>query len=173
MLRALAKLLKVLNSETEPGFISLGFCFALIAGLTPLLSLHNFFVLLLIMVLRVNLSAFILGLLVFSGAAYLVDPFSHSIGLAVLSTESLQGLWTTLYNSTFWRIENFNNTIVMGSLLISLTLFFPVFFLLNFLIRKYREHFLRWVLKTKIAQVVRASKLFQTYQKVSGWGDAL
>lgn len=172
MLRTLAKLLKVLNSETEPGFISLGFCFALVAGLTPLLSLHNFFVLLLVMVLRVNLSAFILGLLVFTGAAYLVDPLSHSLGFAVLSAGSLKGIWTTLYNSTFWRIENFNNTIVMGSLLISLTLFFPAFFLFNFLIRKYREHILQWVLKTRMAQAIKASKFFQVYQKVSGWGDA-
>ena len=68
MLRTIAKLLKVLNSETEPGQISLGFCFALVAGLTPIWSLHNVFVLLLVLLLRVNLSAFLLGF-VFSRAS--------------------------------------------------------------------------------------------------------
>ena len=41
MLRLIARFLKVLNSETNPGQISLGFYFAMVAGLTPLLSLHN------------------------------------------------------------------------------------------------------------------------------------
>ena len=66
MLRAIAKLLKALNSESNPVQISLAFCFALIAGFTPLLSLHNLLVLFLVLILRVNLSAFILGLGVFS-----------------------------------------------------------------------------------------------------------
>ncbi|MFM8550831.1 MAG: DUF2062 domain-containing protein [Nitrospiraceae bacterium] len=54
----LARLLAVLNSETHPGQISLGFCFAMLAGFTPFLSLHNLLVLLCVLVLRVNLSPF-------------------------------------------------------------------------------------------------------------------
>ncbi len=79
MIKLLAKLLRVLNSETDPGQISLGLCFAMIAGLTPLLSLHNLVVLLLVCILRVNLSAFLLGLAVFTGIAYLLDPLFHHI----------------------------------------------------------------------------------------------
>ncbi|MCA9481390.1 MAG: DUF2062 domain-containing protein, partial [Nitrospira sp.] len=77
MIKLLAKLLRVLNSETEPGQISLGFGLAMIAGLTPLLSLHNLLVLLLVCVLRVNLSAFLLGLALCTGIAYALDPLFH------------------------------------------------------------------------------------------------
>lgn len=154
MIRAAYKLLQVISSETEPGQISLGFAFALIAGFTPLVSPHNLLVLFLILVLRVNLSAFFLGLAVFSGVAYLLDPVFHRIGLAVLTTGSLEGLWTAFYNSTLWRLERFNNSIVMGSLVVSLVLFVPFYLLSNQLILKYREHFLAWVQKTKLAHVL-------------------
>lgn len=170
MLRTVAKLLRVLNSETEPGQISLGFCFALLAGLTPLWSLHNLLVLLLVLVLRVNLSAFLLGLVFFSGLAYLLDPLFHRIGLALLTAGSLQDLWTSLYNTTVWRLERFNNSIVMGSLIFSMVTFVPFFLLSNMLIRRYRAHVLAWVQKTRLMQVFRASKLYGAYQSVSGLG---
>jgi uncharacterized protein (TIGR03546 family) len=154
MIRAAYKLLQVISSETEPGQISLGFAFALIAGFTPLLSPHNLLVLFLILVLRVNLSAFFLGLAFFSGVAYLLDPVFHRVGLAALTAGPLDGLWTTLYNSTPWRLERFNNSIVMGSLLVSVVLFMPLYLLSNKLILKYREHFMAWVQKTKLMHVL-------------------
>ena len=117
-MRLLLKLLKALNSETDPSQIALGFCFALVAGLTPILSLHNLLVLLFVLVLRVNLSAFIAGTLFFSGFAYIIDPLMSRIGLAVLEADVLNGLWTSLYNSTFFRLLRFNNSIVMGSLVL-------------------------------------------------------
>ncbi len=170
MVRTVAKLLRVLNSETEPGQISLGFCFALVAGLTPLWSLHNLVVLLLVLILRVNLSAFLLGLLFFSGLAYLLDPLFHRLGLALLTAGSLEGLWTSLYNTTLWRLERFNNSIVMGSLVFSLVVFVPFYLLSNMLIRRYRAHVLSWVQKTRLMQMFRASKLYNAYHSISGFG---
>lgn len=170
MVRTVAKLLRVLNSETEPGQISLGFCFALVAGLTPLWSLHNLVVLLLVLILRVNLSAFLLGLLFFSGLAYLLDPLFHRLGLALLTAGSLEGLWTSLYNTTLWRLERFNNSIVMGSLVFSLVVFVPFYLFSNMLIRRYRAHVLSWVQKTRLMQMFRASKLYNAYQTISGFG---
>lgn len=167
MLKAIARLLKVMNSETEPGQISLAFCLAMVAGLTPLMSLHNLLVLLLVTVLRVNVSAFVLGLALFSAAAYLFDPLFHRLGLLVLTAEPLGGLWNTLYSSSLWRIENFNNTVVMGSLLVSLVLFVPLFFSGKLAILRYREHVLQWVRKTRIMKVFKGSRLYRAYRSVS------
>jgi uncharacterized protein (TIGR03546 family) len=173
MLRMLARLLAVLNSETHPGQISLGFCLAMVAGLTPFMSLHNLLVLLLVLLIRVNLSAFLLGLTLFSGLAFGLDPLFHRIGLAVLTQESLVGLWTGLYNSTIWRIEHFNNSIVMGSLLFSLALFVPLYLFSNVAIRRYRAHVLAWVEKTRLMQVLKASRFYSLYQSFSGIGGGL
>lgn len=172
MLKMLAKLLKVLNSDAEPGQISLALCLAMVAGLTPLMSLHNLLVLLLVLVLRANLSAFLLGLVVFTGIAYLLDPLFHQLGLAALTAGPLNGLWTSLYNIPLFRLANFNNSIVMGSLLFSLVLFVPLLLAGNRLIRAYRQHILRWVEKSRIMQFFMASKFYNIYKSLSGGGAA-
>ena len=172
MIKMIAKFLKVLNSETEPGQISLAFCLAMILGLTPLMSLHNLVVILLMLLVRVNLSACILGWVFFSGIAYILDPLFNLIGLAILTSQGLEGLWTSLYNITLFRLAKFNNSIVMGSLLFSLICFIPLYFLFNQIIRKYRVHVLEWVKKTRLMKAFKANKLFKAYQAVSGWGGA-
>lgn len=170
MLRAAAKLLTVLNSEAEPGQISLAVAFSLIVGLTPFWSPHNLLVLFIVLLLRVNLSAFLLGTAFFSGVAYLLDPLFHRLGLAVLLAPSLETLWTSLYNSTIWRIERFNNSIVMGSLLVSLVLFVPAVLACNWAIRKYRERVLAKMKQWRVVQALTATRFFQMYRSYSNWG---
>lgn len=171
MLRTVAKFLKILNSDDDPGQITLGFAFALVAGFTPLLSLHNLAVLFLVLMLRVHLASFLLGLALFSGLAFALDPLFHRIGLAVLTSPALEGLWTALYASTLWRLERFNNSIVMGSLVVSLALFTPMVLIGNVLVRTYRERVLRWVMQTRLMQALQAGKLFGMYHSASGWGE--
>jgi uncharacterized protein (TIGR03546 family) len=167
MIKILAKLLKVLNSETDPSQISLAFAFSIIAGLTPILSLHNLLVIFLVLFIRVNLSSFLLGLMFFSGLAYILDPIFHWIGITMLTAANLERLWTTLYNSSLWRLEKFNNSIMMGSLLFSLLVFIPFHFIVRRAIINYREHILEWVQKTKVMQLFKASKFFSIYQSLS------
>lgn len=168
MLRQLAKLLKVLNSDSEPGQIGLAFSLAMVAGFTPLMSLHNLLVLLLVLVLRTNLAAFMLGLVFFTSFAYLLDPLFHILGVQALTAEALNPMWTSLYNNSLARLANFNNTVVMGSLIISLLLFAPLLLTANLLIRKYRQHVLNWVNKSRIMHFFKASKFYGIYQSVLG-----
>lgn len=169
MINMLAKLLKVLNSETDPAQIGLAFSFAMLSGFLPFFSPLNVIVLLLVLLIRMNLSAYLLGMGFFAGIAYLLDPLFSRIGLALLTAAPLEGLWTAMYNSTIWRIQKFNNTVVMGSFVFAIVFFVPLFLLSNVMIRKYREHVLSWVRKTRIMQIITASKFYGIYQKVSGW----
>lgn len=164
MLRMIARVLRVLSSEAEPSKISIAVCLGMVAGLTPFLSPHNLLVLFLVLVIRVNLSAFILGIIFFSGTAYALDPFFDSFGRGVLTTTALEGIWTSMYNTTLFRMLNFNNTILMGSLLFSLILFVPLVFVFNVLISKYREHVLSWVERTYIMKAFKASRLYGLYR---------
>jgi uncharacterized protein (TIGR03546 family) len=164
MLRMVARLLKALNSEAAPVQISLALCLAMVAGLTPLASPHNFLVLLAALIIRVNLSAFILGIIFFSGLAYLLDPFFGWFGSLILTSEGLRGLWTWMYNITLFRLMNFNNTILMGSLVFSLLISVPFIPVVNRLIQKYREHVLAWVERTHLMQAFKASKLYRLYR---------
>jgi uncharacterized protein (TIGR03546 family) len=170
MLTSLAKLLKVLNSEAEPGQISLAFSLSMVAGFLPFFSLPSAVVFLIAFLLRVNLSAFFLGTAFFFAVAYFLDPLFHRVGLALLTAGGLEGFWTAMYNSTLWRIQKFNNSVVMGSFVSSLILFVPLVVASNFLIRTYREHVLAWVRKLKIVQIIKSSSFYEMYEKVTGWG---
>ena len=170
MLKALARILKVLNSETEPSQISLAFCLALITGFTPLWSLHNLIVVLLALIIRVNLSTFIVGTVFLSGVTYLLDPIFSWIGVIVLTAGPLESFWTGVYNIPLFRLAKFNNSIVMGSLLVSLALFLPALILTNLAIRSYREHVLQWVRKSRVVEALTASRFYSLYESVSGWG---
>lgn len=170
MIQAIVKLLKVMNSDSEPAQISMAACLAMVAGFTPFFSPHNLLVLLLVFLLRVNVSAFILGFIFFSGAAFVLDPLFHRLGLWVLTLPALEGLWTALYGNVLWRIEGFNNSVVMGSLLISLLLTVPLFLFLNVIIRRYRQHILEWLRKLKIVKILKASKFYEIYESATVWG---
>ena len=67
MLSMIAKLLKVLNSEADPSQISIALGFSMITGFLPLFTPLNLVVLLVVLVLRVNISAYLLGSAFFAG----------------------------------------------------------------------------------------------------------
>jgi uncharacterized protein (TIGR03546 family) len=128
------------------------------------------FVVLLALIIRVNLSTFIVGTVVLSGVAYLLDPIFSWIGVIVLTAGPLESIWTGLYNIPLFRLAKFNNSIVMGSLLVSLALFLPALILTNLAIGRYREHVLQWVRKSRIVEALTATRFYSLYESVSGWG---
>ena len=171
MLQLHAKLLKALTSEASPAQISLALVAGMIVGLTPLWNLHNLLILFLVFLFRVNLSAFFLSWILFSGIAYALDPLMGALGEALLTADSLRPLWTAMYNSTFWQVTHFNNTLLMGSLLLSLALAIPLYFASRYLVIKYRAHLLAWVRKSRLAEVVYASRFYRLYQALPFGGS--
>ena len=163
MLRLCFRLIRAINSGSSPERISLALCLGLTAGVLPFLSPINLLVLFLVFILRINVSAFIVGTLFFSAVAYLFYPLFHVIGKGLLTLGSLEGLWTYFYNTTIFRLSNFNNTIVMGSLFVSLFLFIPAFFIFNISIKKYRESVLAWFTGLSVVRVVTNSNFYRAY----------
>jgi uncharacterized protein (TIGR03546 family) len=166
VLNILARILKVLNSETAPAQIAAAVILALFMGLSPLGSPHNLFFLLMVLVLRVNLSLFIVSFGIFSGIAWLMDPWAHSLGLALLQAEALQGLWTAMYNNDFWRFLGFNNTLTLGSTVAALVLSVPLFFAVIWAVRNYREHVLEYVRRSRIMTALKGNKWGQRFYSI-------
>lgn len=165
MLGMLAKFLKVLNSDAAPGQIALGFAFALFVGLTPFFSLHNLIVLLLICIVRVNLSAFFLASALLTLVSYLTDPLSIMLGEYVLNHPDLLATWTQFYQSDVWRAFKFNHTLLLGSLILATLLFIPMLVISRFVIIMYRERLMKWFETLKISKLVKASKFYKIYEK--------
>jgi len=171
LLRLLARFLKLLGSETAPGQIALGVALALVAGLTPLASVHNLIVLFLLLVLRANLSAFLVAWAVFSGVAYLADPAFHALGLWLLTLPALEGFWTFLYNVPGMRLTRFHHTIVLGSLVVSFGLVVPVHLLSVAAVRRYREQVLARVRALKVTQMLKANRLYRALRAAWDIGE--
>ncbi|WP_028485347.1 TIGR03546 family protein [Hydrogenovibrio halophilus] len=152
------KFFKALNANQHPGQIALSFVLGMILGLTPLLFPHNLLILLLVFLLRVNLSALLVAFVFFTGLAYLFDPLFDRFGYWLLHLQSLQTLWTDLYNQTLWQLLSFNNTIVIGSVVFSVLISVPAFYGFLVLVRLYRRRFLEWVQRFKLVRMLRGAE---------------
>lgn len=171
LLKYIAKLLKALSSEASPAQIAGGFVLGMIIGLTPVMSVHNLVIVVLIIILKVNIGMAILSFLIFSGIAYLADPAFHNFGTWLLEKENLQATWTSMYNNEFWAITKFYNTVVLGSFLIAVALCIPMFPITQVGVVQYRKHIHEKVMKTKVAKWLKGTKLYSiynTYQRVRG-----
>jgi uncharacterized protein (TIGR03546 family) len=167
-----AKIIKILRSAASPNQIAGGCVLGMIMGLTPFWSLHNLLVFILIVILNVNITMSIFSLGIFSGFAYLLDPYFHDFGYYLLvDIPSLKSTYTAMYNIPIVALSKFNNTVVMGSLASSIIAVIPVFFLIKYAVIGYRTHIDAKIQKLKIMQVIKGSKIYQLYQKIKNLGE--
>ncbi len=167
MLTILMKIFKALNSEQSPGQLAAAISFAAIIGLTPLLSLHNLLIFLIVLWFRVNLSLFLIMWPIFSILGLILEPISESLGLSLLQLPGLIPLWESLYNTLPGRWSNFYYSEVLGGLVIAsilATILYPVS---KKLITQYREKWLEKFKHYKVIKIMRASKLWHLYEASS------
>jgi uncharacterized protein (TIGR03546 family) len=167
-LKFLFKFIRILNKDASPREIAGGMALGSVAGLTPLASLHNLVVLFVVVILKVNMTAAILAVGVFSAVGYLLDPLSNRIGWLLLAgIPALKPFWTALYNTPVVPWTRFNNTLTLGSLVLSLILLWPIYLLLRWAVVKYREKVMTAVRKWRIVTIFSGSRLFGLYQRFS------
>jgi len=104
----------------------------------------------------------ILSFALFSGIAYILDPLFHSVGYAVLKSDALSGFWVDFFSCPIALMGNLNNSIVMGSLIVSIALMIPLFFFFNRVVVKYREKIQTYMEKFPIFRSLKIIKVYQT-----------
>ena len=123
IVKLLQSLVKALHSEGTPGQLAAGIALGSILGLTPLVSLHNAVIFALIVMLNVSFAGALLGWALFIPVGFLLDPLFDHIGhVLLLHMPALTPLWTAMYNMPVVPLTNFNNTVTLGSLVVSLVL---------------------------------------------------
>ena len=168
----LAKLVKILRSAASPNQISAGFVIGMIIGLTPFWTLHNLILIFILIIVNINIATALFSFILFSAVAYLADPFFHDLGYVLLvDMESLKSFWTFLYNTPLIALSKYNNTVVMGSLVVAVVLAIPMFFLAKIGVIQYRENIDKKMQKWKIVQAVKGSKIYSFYEKIRNLGD--
>ncbi len=165
MIRQIIKVFSALNSNAKPWQLSLGVSFGAIIGLTPTVSLHNLALLFLAFIINMNIGIMFLSFIVFSGFAYLLDPVFHDLGYTLLKSDSLLGVWESVFSCPIALVANLNNSIVMGSLVVSVVLAVPLFFIFNIFIEKYRDKLQVYMEKFPI---FKSMKILRVYQTITG-----
>lgn len=165
ILKQLFAFIKLLNSDTGNISIAAGMTCGFILGMTPVLSLHSLIVFLILFFFRIQIGAALVSAFFFKFGAFLLDPVFHYVGSRVLEMESLASLFTQLYNMPIIPFTRFNNSIVMGSAVITFSLSPIVFILSQYFIVKYRELVVARFKETKFWKAVEATKFYQWYYK--------
>ena len=165
ILKQIFAFIKLLNSDTGTVSLAAGLTCGFILGMTPVLSLHSLLIFLILFFFRIQIGAAFLAAFFFKFMAFLLDPLFDVVGRKVLEMEGLAPLFTKLYNMPLIPFTRFNNSIVMGSAVITFTLSPIVFIISQRLIVKYRETVLARFKTTKVWKAVEATKFYQWYYK--------
>jgi len=117
-------LLRLLAAEHAPRQLALGLALGMLVGLVPKGNLTAIVLMGVMMSLRVNLGTGLAGAAVFSAIGVWADPLSHRVGHWLLSLKLLEPMWTSFFALPLAAWSGLNNTVVLGSLVLGLSLFY-------------------------------------------------
>ncbi len=165
LIKLIQSLFGALHSEGTPGQLAAGIVLGSFLGLTPLLNLHNAIIFAALVLLNVSFAGGMLGWALFVPIGFLLDPLFDWIGHTLLLDVSfLTPLWTSLYNMPVVPLTNFNNTVVLGSLVFALVFALPLFFALRWAVVRYRVTIGERVRQSKWYRTIMASKAYNVYK---------
>ena len=161
VVKFLANVFSILNGEESPRQIAAGFAIGAWIGLIPIGFLPSA-MLFCCFLINVNLATLALAAGIFKVIAFAVDPVANQLGLVLLTkTDALRPLWTKLYNLPVVPYTRFNNTVVLGSLVIGLVLLIPIYLAAGAALKAYRA---RWRDKIKDSHFMKALKASAFYK---------
>jgi uncharacterized protein (TIGR03546 family) len=165
LLKLLQSTLTELHSDGTPLQIGLGAALGAALGLTPIANVHNAIVLALLLVLNVSFGAGMLAWGLFVPLGFILDPDYDRIGHWLLvGTPALTPMWTSWFNAPLVPYTNFNNTVVLGSVVGWLVLFVPIVLLVKLLVVRYRAKYGARVRQSKFYKAVTASQAYNVYR---------
>jgi len=164
LIKLIQSLFGALHSEGTPGQLAAGIVLGAFLGLTPLFNLHNAVAFALLVLLNVSFAGGLLGWGLFVPLGFLLDPLFDWIGHSLLLAPALRGLWTSMYNMPIVPLTNFNNTVVLGSLVFAVLSAVPLFFLLRWAVARYRVTVGERVRQSRFYKAVTASKVYNVYK---------
>ena len=154
MLKYIKKFFMALNANAHPGDIAHAASLGLLLAFVPKANLLWVFLFFLTIFIRVNKGAFFLSLILLSFIVPFADVATETVGFAVLSFTPLHGLFGVLYQTPFVGLTRFNNTMVMGGLVMGLIAYAPMYALSRAFVTWYRKIVQPKIVNSKIAKAI-------------------
>ena len=124
-----AHLVKTLKAHDTPHQLAGGFAIGAVIGVVPLGNVISVGLCALLCGVKVNKSAGVLGAMALMWVGVLLDPVAHNLGMKILSIEALQGTYAAIYDMPLGPWIGFNNTVVLGWLVLGTYFSYPIFWL--------------------------------------------
>jgi uncharacterized protein (TIGR03546 family) len=164
LLKLIQSVIKALHSEGTPGQVAAGIALGSALGLTPLVNAHNLVVFALLLLLNVSFPGGMLGWALFVPVGFALDPVFDAVGRRLLTARGLVPMWTAWYNTPLVPYTNFNNTVVLGSVVSWLALALPIYFASKFGVARYRATIGERVRRSRLYKAVTASQVYNWYK---------
>ncbi|MEK6234609.1 MAG: TIGR03546 family protein [Planctomycetales bacterium] len=124
---SLAEYLQVLVSEDSSRGLAAGLALGIALGLVPTMNLIALALAVVVFSTRANITVAMGSAFLVSWLGTWIDPHSHQLGHFLLTLEPLRPMWTEIYHWPLAPWSGFNNTVVLGNLLIGLAAAYPIY----------------------------------------------
>lgn len=165
MLKAIAKLLGAISSNTRPGAIAHAVSCGVLLGFMPKDNLLWYILFVFILFMNIQRGAYALSILLGAAFTVFLDPLFDSVGYSILTIESVKPYYASLLDIPFVAFTKFNNTVVMGSFVCGVAAYIPLYVLARLFVWAWRKYLAEKVRKLKIAAVLKNIPLVE---KIAG-----
>ena len=165
MLKAIAKLLGAISSNTRPGAIAHAVSCGVLLGFMPKDNLLWYILFIFILFMNIQRGAYALSILLGAAFTVFLDPLFDSVGYSILTVESMKPYYASLLDIPFVAFTKFNNTVVMGSFACGVAAYIPLYVLARLFVWTWRKYLAEKVRKLKIAAVLKNIPLVE---KIAG-----
>ena len=117
--------------------LALGIMFGMIIGLIPKDSLFCYGFMIVMMLTTADLLSAIVAGFFFTWIGYVATPLTDQLGLWALTFQPLKSIWVQLEGLPLMKWTRFENTVVMGSLLLAVICAWPVY---HYCLRLFQTH---------------------------------
>jgi uncharacterized protein (TIGR03546 family) len=159
LLRPLRLVAQALTANDSPRQTAWGFALGMLVGLLPKGTLLAMGLAMLVFALRVNKTAAVLSIGVFSYLGWALDDVAHRLGAIVLLWEPARTTFTWLYDLPLGPFIGFNNTVAMGQLLIGLYLFYPAYRAAYAVTARLQPPIAKFLMRYKVIRWLRGAEL--------------
>lgn len=166
-LKILSSLLKALQAGADPRHVAAGFALGAIWGLIPKGNFFSVIFLMLFFFLQADKGVALVTALLFTSAGYLLDGPAHGLGLALLTASGLKPFWTWLYNLPIIPLTKFNNTVVLGNLIIGMLLCLPLYQAGKKGALHYQTHYAPVVARWPLVKALTSLRIVQFYRSLT------
>ncbi|MGL4513230.1 MAG: TIGR03546 family protein [Lacipirellulaceae bacterium] len=160
--RPLRALLSVLSSNYSSRQVAAGAALGVMLGFVPKATLIAVVLGVLLCALRVNRGMGLLMAAMVGSLAHFADPWSHRLGLWLLTLSPMQSTYAAVYEAPLGPWWGFHNSVVVGSLLLGFYAAYPVYLVVKGLVDRFRPPAVRWASRYRLGRLLLGIELTAT-----------